>query len=89
MNTGLKIMWLGLMTIVGVFFLIAVFPMILEGVDAVNETTNVTQYYGLKEINNFSPSILWILFLIILFGSFAWLFRGKIRQILGGGGGGE
>ncbi len=48
---------LGLVLLIIVF---AMFPMILEGVDTVNSTTNVTQYMGLTDINNLSPLIIFI-----------------------------
>jgi hypothetical protein len=50
----------------------AIFPMILTGSDAVNNTTNATQYLGLVEINNLSPLLIFI-GLIFTIGCGVWL----------------
>jgi uncharacterized membrane protein YozB (DUF420 family) len=85
MEKGKLIIITMVMAVVGVFALIAVFPMILEGAHNVNATTNVSAYYGLSELNLLSPSIIWGLAFILILGGLAWIFRGEIKRKFFGG----
>lgn len=59
----------------------AVFPMVLEGADAVNETTNATEYLGLLEIVNLSPALIFLYILgAALIGAGGWYVLKKRRE---------
>ncbi len=57
--------------------LFAIFPIILSGVDIVNQTTNMTEYLGLAEINNIAPLIIFICLILIVIGLVVWQVFGK------------
>lgn len=85
MSTGFKLL-IGIVGAIIMFIcLFVLFPMILEGVHTVNQTTNITQYYALAQLNRLSPSLLFAGFLFIIFGTFAWVFRDKIKERFFGG----
>ncbi len=79
-----------ILAIVGVILaLIVVFaitPVILTGVDIPYQTHNITYYYGLSDLNDIAPLIIYAGFLIVAMGGVGWAFRGKIIDHLGGGG---
>lgn len=56
----------------------AVFPMFLEGADAINSTTNATEYTGLLDIVHLSPAIIFVIILGVAFVSFGGLYLAKI-----------
>ena len=85
MSKGLAIIFLMVFSVVILLCIFAIFPMILEGAHELNQTTNVTEYYGLSELNLLSPTIIWVIVIAGILGSFGWIFRGSIKRKFFGG----
>ncbi len=62
--------------------LFAVFPLILLGVDGINATHNVSEYFGLVDLNNLAPLLVYLSILGLVAAPFAWIFRKRIKKLL-------
>lgn len=79
MPTGLKVLMAIFGAVIMLIILFVLFPMILTGVDTVNSTTNASQYYGLLEITNLSPALIFFALVFIIIGT-VWVFREPIKR---------
>lgn len=74
---------MAIVALVGFVALIAIFPVIQEGRQLINTTTNVTQYEGMAQVADFSPLAIVIGFgLLLLLAVIGLKIRG--HRIFGG-----